>query len=271
MAVIAYVIGGILSAVIAKLIADDAKAWLPWLTRRITSYAIRNSPPETRERLSEEWPAYLQDMPGDIGKLTEAIGFVFASVILRNRSLLDWFIRILLAPLEEVIEHVFSAETKAEERVLGLIEQINTKRSHWDWRTTIRHLFDRSIAFIGLLVLSPLLMFVEILIRLDSRGPSVFRQRYVDLDGRTSMYFKFRTLTILDDFQHSSDATTIPNYRVTRVGRFLRRTSLDELPILFNVIIGDLSLVDLYRRLRRRSRGAPWRGPWGTAPRDWRR
>jgi putative colanic acid biosynthesis UDP-glucose lipid carrier transferase len=93
-----------------------------------------------------------------------------------------------------------------------------------------------------LILLAPMLAVFALLIRLDSAGPALFRQRRLGLHGRPFDIVKFRTMTVLEDgddiVQVSKD-----DPRVTRIGRWLRRSSLDELPQLVNVIKGDMSLV----------------------------
>ncbi len=89
----------------------------------------------------------------------------------------------------------------------------------------------------------PLMAAIAILVRLDSRGPAIFRQRRFGFNKQPFTVYKFRTL-----FCGSDDDAGVPQVRrsdprVTRVGRFLRRTSLDELPQLFNVLAGSMSLV----------------------------
>ncbi|WP_262386735.1 sugar transferase [Streptomyces sp. TRM49041] len=112
---------------------------------------------------------------------------------------------------------------------------------------------DRCGAAAGLLLLSPLLLILAVLIRLDSRGPALYRQRRVGQDQETFTMWKFRTMVTDADRRKNDLAAWNENDglmfkmrrdpRVTRVGRFLRRTSLDELPQLFNVLRGDMSLV----------------------------
>lgn len=86
------------------------------------------------------------------------------------------------------------------------------------------------------------MFFIGLLVKLTSPGPVFFRQRRYGLDGREILVWKFRTMTCCDDGPSVQQAKTDDN-RVTRVGRILRRTSLDELPQLFNVIDGSMSLV----------------------------
>ena len=105
-----------------------------------------------------------------------------------------------------------------------------------------KRVLDISLAAILLIILSPLLCLVALAVKLDSRGPVLFRQRRGGLGGRPFVIFKFRTLTVLEDGP-SIRQISRNDCRVTRVGRFLRSTSLDELPQLINVVRGEMSLV----------------------------
>lgn len=101
---------------------------------------------------------------------------------------------------------------------------------------------DVIIASILIIVLLPLLAIIVALIALDSKGPVLFIQKRGGRFGKVFRCWKFRTMTVLEDGSAVSHATK-DDHRVTRVGRFLRRTSLDELPQLVNVIKGEMSLV----------------------------
>jgi Undecaprenyl-phosphate glucose phosphotransferase len=98
-------------------------------------------------------------------------------------------------------------------------------------------------AAIGMLLLSPLLLTIGIMVRLTSKGPMLFAQERMGLDGRTFSMLKFRSMRV--DAEASSGAVWAKpgDDRCTPLGRFLRRTSLDELPQLWNVLRGDMSLV----------------------------
>ena len=102
--------------------------------------------------------------------------------------------------------------------------------------------FDILAAGIGLLVLLPLLLIVAIAIKLDSRGPILFRQWRCGFNGRCFQILKFRTMSVLEDGAEITQAQ-FSDARVTRVGKWLRRASIDELPQLINVLEGSMSLV----------------------------
>jgi lipopolysaccharide/colanic/teichoic acid biosynthesis glycosyltransferase len=106
----------------------------------------------------------------------------------------------------------------------------------------MKRLFDCLAAGIGLLLVSPVLLAVAVAIRLDSPGPVLFRQKRVGRDERIFEILKFRSM-VVDAPRLGSHSTAANDPRITRVGRFIRRTSLDELPQLINVLKGDMSLV----------------------------
>lgn len=104
-----------------------------------------------------------------------------------------------------------------------------------------KRLFDLSLAAAGLIMLAPLMLVAALLIKLDSRGPVFFLQDRHGFNGRTFSIFKFRTMHVLENGSAIRQAT-LNDPRVPRIGRWLRRSSIDELPQLFNVILGQKSL-----------------------------
>lgn len=110
------------------------------------------------------------------------------------------------------------------------------------YRGAIKRAMDVTVALGALLVLSPLLIAVALAVKFSSPGPAIFRQRRYGLDGREIIVYKFRTMTVTEDGAKVVQATR-DDARVTRVGRVLRRYSLDELPQLLNVIQGRMSLI----------------------------
>ncbi|WP_279330571.1 sugar transferase [Sphingomonas oleivorans] len=105
-----------------------------------------------------------------------------------------------------------------------------------------KRLLDIGIALTLLLLLMPLMLFVALLIKLDSPGSIFFIQRRTGRGNRTFRILKFRTMTVREDGGTVVQATS-GDARVTRAGAFLRRTSIDELPQLLNVLLGHMSLV----------------------------
>lgn len=102
--------------------------------------------------------------------------------------------------------------------------------------------FDIIVSLIALFVLLPLFLVIALAIRLQDGGPVFYRQQRVGLHGRLFCIFKFRSMVPNAD-RIGGHATADGDQRITRVGRFIRRTSMDELPQLLNVIAGDMSVV----------------------------
>jgi exopolysaccharide biosynthesis polyprenyl glycosylphosphotransferase len=122
-----------------------------------------------------------------------------------------------------------------------------------EWELLLKRLFDFVIAGAGIIVLSPLFLILSILIKVSSRGPVFFKQARLGLSGRRFTLYKFRTMRlgaqdVLSDVADLNQMTT-PEFRdkktrwITPVGRLMRKFSLDELPQLFNVFIGHMSIV----------------------------
>jgi putative colanic acid biosynthesis UDP-glucose lipid carrier transferase len=109
-------------------------------------------------------------------------------------------------------------------------------------RGLVKRIMDILISVTALIALTPLLLVVALLVKLSSPGPAIFRQRRYGLDGQIIDVLKFRTMTVTEDGTDIRQATR-DDRRVTAVGRFLRRYSIDELPQLFNVLGGSMSLV----------------------------
>ena len=111
------------------------------------------------------------------------------------------------------------------------------------WKYVIKYSLDRFVSLGALIVLSPLFLIIAILIKLDSPGPVFYRQKRIGADGRNFTIYKFRSMN------HEVEKTTGPVWpcsedpRATRVGQWLRRYYFDEFPQLWNVFLGDMSLV----------------------------
>jgi Undecaprenyl-phosphate glucose phosphotransferase len=111
-----------------------------------------------------------------------------------------------------------------------------------DWGYLVKLVFDYVAGAICLVAFAPLMLAIAAAIKLDSTGPVFFRQRRHGFNHRIIDVFKFRTMTVAENGDRVDQACK-NDPRVTRVGRFLRKTSLDELPQLFNVLRGEMSLV----------------------------
>jgi Undecaprenyl-phosphate glucose phosphotransferase len=112
-----------------------------------------------------------------------------------------------------------------------------------DFDGILKGVQDRCLAFIGLVLLSPLLLLTVILIKLDSKGPILFRQKRVGFNNLEIDVLKFRSMYVDRQDESGAQRTTKGDPRVTRVGRVIRRTSIDELPQLWNVLRGEMSIV----------------------------
>jgi putative colanic acid biosysnthesis UDP-glucose lipid carrier transferase len=106
----------------------------------------------------------------------------------------------------------------------------------------VKRTLDIAGSATAILFLWPLLLLAAIAIKFDSGGPVIFQQRRTGLNGKEFVIFKFRTMTVLEDGPAITQACR-EDVRATRVGKFLRRSSIDELPQLLNVLRGEMSLV----------------------------
>jgi len=121
------------------------------------------------------------------------------------------------------------------------------------WRRFIKRATDLVLTSVGIVVISPFLALIALAVKLEDGGPVIFKQRRVGLDGSTFTMLKFRSMHVDAESKLAELRAQNPDIgvmfkleddpRITRVGRFLRKFSLDELPQLFNVILGQMSLV----------------------------
>jgi putative colanic acid biosynthesis UDP-glucose lipid carrier transferase len=102
---------------------------------------------------------------------------------------------------------------------------------------------DMAIASAALLLLAPVFALVALGVRLSSPGPAIYRQKRYGLDGKEIVVYKFRSLSVVEDGATSYTQVARNDSRVTPFGAFIRKTSLDEIPQLFNVLLGDMSIV----------------------------
>jgi putative colanic acid biosynthesis UDP-glucose lipid carrier transferase len=110
-------------------------------------------------------------------------------------------------------------------------------------RGMAKRLCDIVLASLAIVLAAPLLLFAVVGVALSSSGPIIFKQRRYGLDGQEIVVYKFRSMTVTEDGDHTYTQVIPNDSRLTRFGAFMRKTSIDELPQLFNVIEGSMSLV----------------------------
>jgi len=106
----------------------------------------------------------------------------------------------------------------------------------------MNRLFEIFVSAVGLVILSPVILVAAVAVKISSPGPVIHRASRAGREGRSFILYKFRTM-VVDADQHGPGITSAQDQRITRVGRWLRKTKIDELPQLFNVLKGDMSLV----------------------------
>lgn len=112
------------------------------------------------------------------------------------------------------------------------------------YKTYGKAILDTLLSLLGLIVLSPLLLLISLFIKLDSKGPVFFKQKRLGEYGREFQIYKFRTMVVnAENIGDGLSIKTEKDNRITKVGRFLRKTSLDELPQLINVIRAEMALI----------------------------
>lgn len=111
-----------------------------------------------------------------------------------------------------------------------------------DWELVIKHTFDVFVAAIGLILLSPLYLIIALLVHYDSPGPIIYRQERVGFRGQIFHILKFRSMYI-DAEEETPLLSKVGDTRITKIGRFLRKYRLDELPQLWNILRGEMSIV----------------------------
>ena len=107
----------------------------------------------------------------------------------------------------------------------------------------MKRLVDVLVSLVGLVVASPIMLVSAIAVKCSSRGPIIFKQERIGLHNKPFQMYKFRTMEVQKPSAEEKGWTTKDDPRVTKVGKFLRRTSIDELPQLFNILMGDMSVV----------------------------
>ena len=153
-------------------------------------------------------------------------------------SLQDTSVDVCLLPDAFGMQFFSGAATNVAELPVVNISDIRLPGS----AELFKRLFDRAISLVAILMLSPVMLLIAIAIKLDSRGPVLFRQLRYGMDGKEIEVWKFRSMSVQENGGDVRQATR-GDARVTQVGAFLRQHSLDELPQFFNVLQGRMSIV----------------------------
>lgn len=111
------------------------------------------------------------------------------------------------------------------------------------YRMFFKRLIDIVLSFLGIIVLSIPILIIVLAIKLDSKGPVFFKQKRIGIHKKHFNILKFRTMKIDTPHDMPTHMLSNPDMWITKVGKFLRKTSLDELPQLFNIFVGDMSVI----------------------------
>ena len=197
---------------------------------------------------SEEPNAVSPVLESDIAKLVRVadVDEIFLAVRWSDVARVDAImeeLRVLPVPVRLLPDFSASRYIAGPMTDIGIAKAIDLQQTALrPWQRTIKTMADAVLAGMALVVFSPLFLVVAVLIKLDSPGPVFFRQSRIGFNGKPFRIFKFRTMTTLDDGSKIRQATRA-DARVTRIGRWLRSSSVDELPQLFNVLLGQMALV----------------------------
>ncbi len=107
----------------------------------------------------------------------------------------------------------------------------------------LKNMVDKTFAIIGIFLTLPIIPIIIVAIKLDSKGPALFIQRRIGLNGKVFKVFKFRTIYINEEINSKNYIDSNNDPRISKFGNFLRRTYLDQLPLLFNLLKGDISIL----------------------------
>lgn len=193
----------LLTALLVTLIAYEAKAWFPCALKLVVAVAVSRLPKSQRDRFREEWLGHLESVPGGVARAIHAGGFILAS----GRMFPRWHRAVRF--------------------------RRSMARGRFASRVTTRAL-DIAFAAFSLALFAPLMVILATVLRLQG-GPPIFKQRRLGRGGRPFYIYTFRTVSPANERYLLA--------RVSTVGQFMRRASLDELPQLINVLRGDMSVV----------------------------
>ncbi|MEZ5843185.1 MAG: undecaprenyl-phosphate glucose phosphotransferase [Hyphomicrobiaceae bacterium] len=197
----------------------------------------------------------VDDEPASAGALADLIAFarrtridiVIVALPMRAERRLVEMMRALRQLPVDIKLWEQASELKLARRAYSTIGSVRfldiADRPIADWGSVVKWAFDKVVALAAIVLLAPLMLATAVAIRLESRGPVLFRQKRYGFNNELIEVLKFRSMYVDQCDTDASKLVSRHDPRVTRVGRFIRQTSIDELPQLFNVLRGDLSLV----------------------------
>jgi Undecaprenyl-phosphate glucose phosphotransferase len=183
----------------------------------------------------------------DLARISRIDLVVFVLPITAEQRILTMLSKLCVLPVDiRLAAHAnrlrFRPRSYSYVGELPLLDILDKPIAHWD--VVIKLLFDKIVGSLALIALSPVLALTALAIRLESRGPVLFKQKRYGFNNELIEIYKFRSMYADQLDASASTLVTRNDPRVTHVGRFIRKTSIDELPQLFNVVFkGDLSLV----------------------------
>ncbi|QVL49395.1 MAG: undecaprenyl-phosphate glucose phosphotransferase [Thiocapsa sp.] len=206
------------------------------------------------DRKNDRSPAIVAGYPklGSVADLVEFARIAHVDMLIvtipinAERRLLEFLKQLWVLPVDiRLSAHTASLDFRDRaSSFIGGVPFVNVvDRPVADWDAIVKRILDLLVASAALILLSPVMLATALAIRLDSPGPILFRQKRYGFNNEVIEVFKFRSM-----YHHLSDplakrVVTKGDSRITRVGRFIRKASIDELPQIFNVLSGELSLV----------------------------
>lgn len=177
----------------------------------------------------------------------QAIDSIYISFLESESTKQNSYIKMLYNELTPVHVLLPTGKTSLPQRVAAdSSDYVTLALNHINHpynRLLTKRIFDILFSSLALIILSPLLLAVALIIKLTSRGPALYFQDRVGLDGTVFTMWKFRTMTIAKKDEDITEWSTKDLARKTQIGRFLRKSGLDELPQLWNILRGDMSLI----------------------------
>ena len=206
------------------------------------------------DRVDERSPEMVAGCP-KLGRVADLVDFarrtpidlvIVSMPISAEKRVLDMLTRLWVLPVDIRLSAHMS-RLKFTDRAYSYVGTVPVfdmaDRPISDWNRVFKWVFDKLVALVALIVFSPVMLITAIAIKLDSKGPVLFKQNRHGFNNELIGIYKFRSMRTDMTDASAARLVTKGDPRVTRVGRFIRKTSIDELPQLFNVLKGELSIV----------------------------